>query len=316
MVAGGSCCRLNASGSRHVRRALHRIGDGQQRWLARDGLTPPHAISASIRSKTGSGAEQRVRYVSRKGTQIRLRVEAVNRWYVHDWNTLDNKIRSSIVEGVSVFLSMFDLPSVARVFCPPAPEARQRRRPADLEPTDTHGTDTTPLAAIALSGDLPPLDQLIESGPTRAPRSGAAANVATAPSATATAAHGANRRHRDQQDRHQRLREGVDGDRIRPDERRGGSQHQQARDAQGEEDGGRRGQHRRPPPPAHRRGERRRHVERDERREDAFLRDDEPAVRGPDDRPRHPAAVVPAAARMAPPVTAIQPAMTSTAGLS
>ena len=53
-------------------------------------------------------------------TEIRLRVEAVNRWYVHDWNTLDNKIRSSIVEGVSVFLSMFDLPSVARVFCPPA----------------------------------------------------------------------------------------------------------------------------------------------------------------------------------------------------
>ena len=50
--------------------------------------------------------------------EIRLRVEAVHRWYVHDWNTLDNKIPSSIVEGVSVFLSMFDLPAVARVFCP------------------------------------------------------------------------------------------------------------------------------------------------------------------------------------------------------
>ena len=96
--------------------------------------------------------------------EIRLRVEAVNRWYVHDWNTLDNKIRSSIVEGVSVFLSMFDLPAVARVFCPPAPDARQRRRPADQEPTGAHGTDTAPLAAIALSGDLPPLDQLIERG--------------------------------------------------------------------------------------------------------------------------------------------------------
>ena len=42
--------------------------------------------------------------------EIRLRVEAVNRWYVHNWNTLDHKVRSSIVEGVSVFLSMFDLP--------------------------------------------------------------------------------------------------------------------------------------------------------------------------------------------------------------
>ena len=33
-------------------------------------------------------------------TEIRLRVEAVHRWYVHDWNTFDNKIRSSIVEGL------------------------------------------------------------------------------------------------------------------------------------------------------------------------------------------------------------------------
>ena len=63
--------------------------------------------------------------------EIRLRVEAVHRWYVHDWNTLDNKIRSSIVEGVSVFLSMFDLPAVARVFCPrvgrPAVRSHPRR---------------------------------------------------------------------------------------------------------------------------------------------------------------------------------------------
>ena len=65
----------------------------------------------------------RERAESSSAREIRLRVEAVNRWYVHDWNTLDNKIRSSIVEGVSVFLSMFDLPSVARVFCPPAPGA-------------------------------------------------------------------------------------------------------------------------------------------------------------------------------------------------
>ena len=122
----------------------------------------------------------RERFESAHATQIRLRVEAVNRWYVHDWNTLDNKIRSSIVEGVSVFLSMFDLPSVARVFCPPAPEARQRRRPADQEPTDTHGTDNTPLAAIALSGDLPPLDALIESGTVLALNMPAGTNPALA----------------------------------------------------------------------------------------------------------------------------------------
>ena len=122
----------------------------------------------------------RERFESTSAQEIRLRVEAVNRWYVHDWNTLDNKIRSSIVEGVSVFLSMFDLPAVARVFCPPAPEARQRRRPVDQQPTDTHGTDTAPLAAIALSGDLPPLDQLIESGKVLALNMPAGTNPALA----------------------------------------------------------------------------------------------------------------------------------------
>ena len=91
--------------------------------------------------------------------EIRLRVEAVNRWYVHDWNTLDNKIRSSIVEGISVFLSMFDLPSVARVFCPAAPRAAS----AGYDPGDPINEDDAITATIK-TGDLPPLDVLIESG--------------------------------------------------------------------------------------------------------------------------------------------------------
>ena len=55
------------------------------------------------------------------GKDTRERVEAIKRWFVHDWQNLDNKIKSSIVEGVSVFLSMFDMPDVAKVFCPAAP---------------------------------------------------------------------------------------------------------------------------------------------------------------------------------------------------
>ena len=55
------------------------------------------------------------------GEDTRERVEAVKRWFVHDWQTLDNKIKSSIVEGVSVFLAMFDMPDVAKVFCSAAP---------------------------------------------------------------------------------------------------------------------------------------------------------------------------------------------------
>ena len=56
------------------------------------------------------------------GDEVRERVEAVKRWFVNDWQTLDNKIKSSIVEGVAVFLAMFDMPDVAKVFCPDAPE--------------------------------------------------------------------------------------------------------------------------------------------------------------------------------------------------
>ena len=79
--------------------------------------------------KTHTITYDRERVESTTAQEIRLRVEAVHRWYVHDWNTLDNKIRSSIVEGVSVFLSMFDLPSVARVFCPAAPRGAAVPRP-------------------------------------------------------------------------------------------------------------------------------------------------------------------------------------------
>ena len=98
--------------------------------------------------------------------EIRLRVEAVNRWYVHDWNTLDNKIRSSIVEGVSVFLSMFDLPAVARVFCPPRPATRPSRGMAEPndEPEGKSKQKPPPLTTAALSQELPPLDQLIDHG--------------------------------------------------------------------------------------------------------------------------------------------------------
>ena len=46
--------------------------------------------------------------------------EAVKRWFYHDWRRIEPKLRTSIVEGISVFLSLFDdNPSVKRTFCPP-----------------------------------------------------------------------------------------------------------------------------------------------------------------------------------------------------
>ena len=103
---------------------------------------------------------QRERFEDATTKNIRLRVEAVNRWYVHDWNTLDNKIRSSIVEGVSVFLSMFDLPNVARVFCPPAAAAPG----AGYAPGDPSPDDRARMSPAQRTGTLPPLDELIERG--------------------------------------------------------------------------------------------------------------------------------------------------------
>ncbi len=139
------------------------------------------AHPAAITYLTGHTITHQIeRTESTTTTEIRLRVEAVNRWYVHDWNTLDNKIRSSIVEGVSVFLSMFDLPAVARVFCPPAPEARPCRGTAEPRPTDQDGHELPALPGTALSGDLPPLDRLIERGKVLALNMPAGTNPALA----------------------------------------------------------------------------------------------------------------------------------------
>ena len=50
----------------------------------------------------------------------RAQLEAVKRWFYHDWRRIEPKLRTSIVEGISVFLSLFDdNPSVKATFCPP-----------------------------------------------------------------------------------------------------------------------------------------------------------------------------------------------------
>jgi hypothetical protein len=57
-------------------------------------------------------------------------LEAVKRWYNDDWKNLDKKLQSSVVEGISVFLSLFDdNPRVKRLFCPPVELYRQVEAP-------------------------------------------------------------------------------------------------------------------------------------------------------------------------------------------
>ena len=88
----------------------------------------------------------------------RLRFEAVQRWFVDDWAQLDQKLRTSIVEGISSFLSLFDEPGVADAFCPPKPGAE--------------GPGARRL--------LPPMEELIESGAVLALNMPAGANPALA----------------------------------------------------------------------------------------------------------------------------------------
>src|SRR5215469_18647158 len=50
----------------------------------------------------------------------RRQFEAVERWFENDWTRIDTKLRTSVVEGISVFLSLFDdNPTVKDIFCPP-----------------------------------------------------------------------------------------------------------------------------------------------------------------------------------------------------
>ncbi len=83
---------------------------------------------------------------------------AVRLWYENDWLKLDPKLQSSIVKGLSVFLSVFDMPDVASVFCPPPPE-----RETAPEQTPPKGA-APPTAGVGLLRRLPALDELIDGG--------------------------------------------------------------------------------------------------------------------------------------------------------
>ena len=160
------------------------------------------------------GIKPRIVWEPGAGDDVRERVAAVKRWFDNDWQKLDNKIKSSIVEGVSVFLSMFDMPDVAAVFCPPPPEvsddprrigpraraamlaekkaqAEGQGEAADPEPGAIRAEDSAeaePQESWQWPGDtitgrprhLPPLYELIESGKVLALNMPAGSNPALA----------------------------------------------------------------------------------------------------------------------------------------
>jgi hypothetical protein len=80
--------------------------------------------------------------------EIRGSWESVHYWYWEHWKFFRSETKTSIVQGIAVFLSLFETDAkVRRVFCPPKDLYEGKPSPAD------------PHATV-----LPPFDELIESG--------------------------------------------------------------------------------------------------------------------------------------------------------
>ncbi len=117
-------------------------------WFDEDAEHLAHPYQADLEDFL---AKRGVAYVARPTTSSawagrKQQLEAVQRWYNSGWTKLDARLRSSIVEGVVVFLSLFDdNPAVHRAFCPPRSAYVGEPAPGDPRP-------------------LPPLASLLETG--------------------------------------------------------------------------------------------------------------------------------------------------------
>jgi hypothetical protein len=90
--------------------------ENEDRFLAP--LTPE--LRALLRIRSVPFEARTVLDPSQADPEKLSQLEAVKRWLYDDWKRIEPKLRTSIVEGVSVFLSLFDdNPKVKRVFCPP-----------------------------------------------------------------------------------------------------------------------------------------------------------------------------------------------------
>jgi hypothetical protein len=77
-----------------------------------------------------------------------LRWHSVEYWYWEHWKFFRSEVKTSIIQGIAVFLSLFETdPDVRRVFCPP-----KSLYEGKVSPDDPRGHV------------LPPFDELIESG--------------------------------------------------------------------------------------------------------------------------------------------------------
>ncbi len=123
------------------------------RQAAREDIEP---LLAVLRGDLGVDAEVEESYAGippglGRSRQMDLKVDqfaihaAVQRWFEHDWSGLAEQTRTNVVEGLSVFLAVFDLPEVGRKFAPPCPDGDSG-------------------VSMGLPPCLPPLADVMESG--------------------------------------------------------------------------------------------------------------------------------------------------------
>src|SRR5262245_35680385 len=111
-------------------------------WFEEDPRHMAHPYDSELETYLDAqGVPYRVQRAQGSGWATRKhQLEALERWYVHGWSRLDARLRSSITQGVVVFLSLFDdNPSVHRAFCPPRSAYMGTVGPGDprpLEPID------------------------------------------------------------------------------------------------------------------------------------------------------------------------------------
>jgi hypothetical protein len=101
------------------------------------------------------------RPIDSREAERRAQFEAVKRWFEDDWMRIEPKRRTSIVEGISVFLSLFDdNPRVKHTFCPP----KATYDPA-VNPDGRHGVPLPPIADLIDQGKVIALNFPIAMNP-------------------------------------------------------------------------------------------------------------------------------------------------------
>jgi hypothetical protein len=104
------------------------------------------ANNVSFESQSESGAATMFEPI--RDERKKQQFEAVKRWFFEDWQRIEPKLRTPIVEGISVFLSLvYDSPDVKRVFCPP-----EKTYDPKLNRNGRYGSP------------MPPFSELIEQG--------------------------------------------------------------------------------------------------------------------------------------------------------